>query len=648
MDQEGFASRATLTVENIGGIDETEIELVEGVNVLSGENATNRTSLLQALMCVLGSDEFSLKGHADRGRVELALDGERYTRDISREGDRVVTSGSPYVADSELADLFAFFLRSNPARTTIRTNGDLRELVMEPVDTEAIEAQIEQLMAEKESLDEELSELNQLKQTLPSLEQRRAQLQNEIDTKRERYAELSDRIDQLDADAEETRAKENELDGKLSTLRETRSELATVRQEIETQRESLDSLRRTRSDITSELSETETVAEERLSTIDGEIDRLRSKKQRLESAVNDVQSIVQFNEEQLRTATAVDGLGEEDRRREDDITEELLGESEDVVCWTCGSEVTRDDIEATLLRLRDLVSDRMAEIERLDDRIAELADERREISERIDRHAELEERKSRIAAEIERREATLADLTDKRDGLSERIQSLETAVQELEDRDFEEILDLHREANETEFEIDSLESERDELEDEIATIEDRLDREPELESEREKVNEALTEYRTRIDRIEQQVIDNFNSHMGEILSILEYENVERIWIERVEETIRDTPDDRSDHRFSLHIVRRSDSGTTYEDTIDNLSESEREVTGLVFGLAGYLVHKVHETVPFLLVDSLEAIDSNRISELVAYFAEYAEYLVVALLEADARALEDSYTYITSV
>jgi len=29
-----------------------------------------------------------------------------------------------------------------------------------------------------------------------------------------------------------------------------------------------------------------------------------------------------------------------------------------------------------------------------------------------------------------------------------------------------------------------------------------------------------------------------------------------------------------------------------------LSESEREVTGLVFALAGYLVHDVHETVPF--------------------------------------------------
>ncbi len=51
----------------------------------------------------------------------------------------------------------------------------------------------------------------------------------------------------------------------------------------------------------------------------------------------------------------------------------------------------------------------------------------------------------------------------------------------------------------------------------------------------------------------------------------------------------------------------------YEDTLRHLSESEREVTGFVFALAGYLVHDVHEQVPFMLLDSLEAIDSDRIA-----------------------------------
>lgn len=68
---------------------------------------------------------------------------------------------------------------------------------------------------------------------------------------------------------------------------------------------------------------------------------------------------------------------------------------------------------------------------------------------------------------------------------------------------------------------------------------------------------------------------------------------------------------------------------------DHLSESEREVTGLTFALAGYLVHDVHETVPFMLLDSLEAIDSNRLADLVTHFSEYVQFLVVALLPEDA-------------
>jgi hypothetical protein len=44
----------------------------------------------------------------------------------------------------------------------------------------------------------------------------------------------------------------------------------------------------------------------------------------------------------------------------------------------------------------------------------------------------------------------------------------------------------------------------------------------------------------------------------------------------------------------------------------------------------------------MLLDSLEAIDSERIGALVEYVAEYAPYLVVALLPEDAEALAENY------
>jgi hypothetical protein len=92
----------------------------------------------------------------------------------------------------------------------------------------------------------------------------------------------------------------------------------------------------------------------------------------------------------------------------------------------------------------------------------------------------------------------------------------------------------------------------------------------------------------------------------------------------------------------LHVVRETSDGAVYEDTIDHLSESEREVVGLIVALAGYLVHEVADEVPMMLLDSLEAIDADRIARLVEYFAEQSSFLVVALLPEDAQALPDSY------
>ena len=154
--------------------------------------------------------------------------------------------------------------------------------------------------------------------------------------------------------------------------------------------------------------------------------------------------------------------------------------------------------------------------------------------------------------------------------------------------------------------------------------------------------------RTKIERIEQQAIEEFNEHMEMMLETLEYDNLARIWLERTETEVREGRRKRTKGVFDLHIIRQTDSRATYEDRVENLSESEREVTRLVFALAGYLAHEVHETVPFMLLDSLEAIDSERIETLVEYLAEYSEYLVVALLPEDAQEIGDDYRQITEI
>jgi chromosome segregation ATPase len=210
------------------------------------------------------------------------------------------------------------------------------------------------------------------------------------------------------------------------------------------------------------------------------------------------------------------------------------------------------------------------------------------------------------------------------------------------------LLDLHKRANQLEFELGRLQREREEIDDEIDSVEARLTEREQLDAQREEIKSELTDLRGRIERIEEQAIDEFNAHMETVLELLDYANIARIWLERRETQVREGRRKVTKSVFDLHVIRSTESGATYEDTIAHLSESEREVTGLVFALAGYLAHDLHESMPVMLLDSLETIDSDRIAALISYFGDYADYVVVALLPEDAGALEEKHERITEI
>ena len=204
MDTELLGQPASLEVRNVGGIDGTTVSFDPGITILTGRNATNRTSLLRSIMAVMGSDDASLKADADEGRVELTVGNERYVRTFTRSNDTVTAGGEPFLDDPELADLFAFLLESNEARRSVAMSEDLRELIMRPVDTEAIQAEVRELEREKSRIDDELDDLDDLKGDLPALERKRSRLEDDIEAKREELAAKEADIEALDADLDET------------------------------------------------------------------------------------------------------------------------------------------------------------------------------------------------------------------------------------------------------------------------------------------------------------------------------------------------------------------------------------------------------------------------------------------------------------
>jgi chromosome segregation ATPase len=632
-------------VRNIGGIEETEVDLTPGVNVLTGRNATNRTSLLQAIMAALGSENATLKGDAEEGSVELQIGNDRYSRELVRRNGTVIADGEPYLDDPLLADLFAFLLESNDARRAVERTDDLRELIMRPVDTEAIQEEIEQLSEERRRIDQKLEELSELEDELPGLRDKKADLESRIGEKRAELEEKESEIADLDEDVGETRREKEDLEERLEELRDTRSALEDVRFDIETQRESIEALRDELDEYEDERSELDDSPAGRIEELESEIRRLRNRRQTVESRKNRLESIIQFNEDMLEGTNEdlLDSLGDGD---EGSVTDRLVENR--VTCWTCGTEVEEDSIRETVETLRGLRAEFIEERDDLQAEIDELQNERQELEETQRQRDRVERGIERTEREIEDREDSIESLEDRREELQDRIEELEDEVQELEQEDYSEVLDLHREANQLEFELGRLQNDLENVEDEIGQTEQRLDEREDLEDRREEVAADLEDRRTRIERIETEAIEQFNSHMEELLDMLGYANLERIWIERSEREVREGRRKVNKTVFDLHVVRRAESGSVYEDTVDHLSESEREVTGLVFALAGYLAHDVYEQVPFMLLDSLEAIDSDRIAALIDYIRDYADYLVVALLPEDASALSDDYTRVTDI
>jgi len=638
--------------ENIGGIDETEVTLHRGITALTGRNATNRTSLLQAVMAALGSDDASLKADADDGRAALEVGDETYERTLHRRNGTVVTEGEPYLEDSELADLFAFLLEDNEARRAVARGDDLRDIIMRPVDTAAIREEISRTEQEKRDVDQRLSKLENLSAKLPDLEQKRTRLSGEIEELREELAEAEERVEAAEAGVEETREEKDELDAKLDELQETRSELERVRRRIDTERESIDALEDERDELAGELEDAPDRPDEEMDRLEAEITRLQNEKEELTAEISQLQSTIQFNEEMLESAegpvdTGGSGSGAGDGG---DVTDQLLPDSnsETVECWTCGSSVARDQIATTVEQLQSTRQERLDERSELSTALREARSELSDLRDRRDEHERTRKKLDGVEEEIEERTERVEQYEERRSELTDEIAALEAEVERLEDDVQDELLDQHKEVNELEFELERVEEEREDVEEEIASIEERLDEREELEERREAIADELTELRTRIDRIEADAVDAFNEHMEQVLDVLGYENLDRIWIERTEREVREGRRKVEKSSFDLKIVRSTDSGAAYEDDIDHLSESEREVTGLVFALAGYLVHDVHETVPFMLLDSLEAIDSARIADLIEYFRDHVPYLTVALLEEDAAALEAPHERVTEI
>jgi chromosome segregation ATPase len=637
-------------VANLGGINATEAQLERGINVLVGENATNRTSFLHAVGAALSGHDATLKGDADEGEVEVTFGEQTYQYSVSRDETGIIQSSMPYLEaedQSEYAELFAYLFENNSAREAIRRNSGLYDVIMGPVDTAAIEQEIERTKQRRDTKQRRLEEVTTQLDELPGLYERRDDVEEEITSVTDSLEATREEMEQAQGSVDASETQAAAVDQKLETLRTKRADLADVESQIETTTERISTLEANRDDYEAELAEL-SIDDDELANLEAELGDLRDQVSRKESMMNELQNIIQFNQDMLEEETVDDDLfaalqaGTDQYETESSPTDQLVaGGDEQVTCWTCGNPTEEGNIAETITRIRAVHEDLFGERRRLNERIDELETRRSDLEADRARRETLREKVDEADAELTRRRRTLDQLETQREALTAEVDELEATVDHLQEKQNSRILDLQKEVSDLEYELERLRENHDEVTERIETVESLQDEREQLTQDIEKLRDDLAHLRSRIEVLETQTVEEFNEHMDEVLAILEYANLDRIWLEQTTTETRDGRKTVEQTEYALHVARTTADGTVYQDRVEHLSESEREVTGLVFALAGYLVHDVHETLPVILFDSLEALDSRRIARLLEYFEQFADILVAALLPEDAEELAQS-------
>ena len=655
----------SVKIKNIGGIKQAVAELPPSVTVLTGRNATNRTSFLQGLMAAMGStaSQITLKSDTDEGQATVRLDGETYTRTLKRTGDTVVMEGNPYTKEAELLDLYAFLLKENPLRQTIEQNGDLHSVLMRPIDTDEIEAELQHIRGKKQDLETELEQLTQYKQQLPKLEEQRTKLGNELEELRTKETELQEQKESLEAQFDDTatdqkpkqvqdleeqltvqRTEKHESERKLNQQQKLRdaaiddlesadkpdidkAELRAERDQLETERdrlsEQIDTLRSQQEEITAGMEAARTLQDSTVS---------------IEQAIGQLDVDIDIPDGPLTA---------EESTEQEDLTEALV-EGEQIRCLACGNRVSTDTVDAVINQYQGINTTFRKQIRALESEQQDVQSQLKKIESQLDQWERAEDRlteakrqKQRAEEKIETYDQQLEEATE---AVEEIKSELEAAREEAASGPDEELRSEHAtvedELIDTEVNIRQTEAELEDIESKIEKFGTELETEEKLRDKRDDVVAEIETLQSRVQNTERELVEEFNQTIETVLDLLGYKNIERIWIDRKRKDVKVGRQTEEQTVFDLNIVREGTDGV-YADELQHLSESERSVTGLVVALTGYIVHDVAEICPLMVLDSVEMIDSERIAQLVEYFADETEYLVTALLPEDSAEVTDA-------
>lgn len=649
------SNNLVLEVENVGGIEADVVEISPGITALSGENTTNRTSLMNSMMAALGSDEVQIRTGADGGYVCLEYDGDVYRREVEPTETGSVWSGEGVADNIRKMQLFSFLLRENDLRDAVMKNEGLYDLVMEPVDTQEIESEIEELKQRRSRIEEREEGLKDKRNKIQELKQEIETKKSEKEDFEQKLSDVESEIDEIDEqDTQNDKLEESrDLNSQIKDLSDKASkiedEIEVLEERLSNREEELEELKSTDFEDPDELREEVSELKSDISDIEDEISDLESDKRKLtpfrtflSQLTGDDTSPSEINRVFGKYTDEV----QESNEQNSDPTAALLADSDSTQCILCGGDVEADHYQQLNSKVHSAISEITSKIEELSEEADSLRDKKKDMEEAIadirqnqGRIDDLESEMTEIESDIQSKRDELEDVTDQKESVEQELDDIQDEVVEDTEDKTSELRELEREKTQLEIDIEDAAKTIESNEEKISELKSEIDEiEAEVEEAKPEIKTQLEELRGKVEAIESAIVEEFNSTMEEIIDRLGYDKIERVWIERKVKEVKEGRSKREKTFFDLNIARNVD-GVTTNEVIDNLSESEQTVTSLVFAFSGYLVHDVDDEFPIMMLDSVEMIDAQRLESLLDYMGDRVEYLVTTTLPEDTEVMD---------
>lgn len=579
-------------IENIGGIQSGEAQLEPGLNVVQGSNFEGKSSFMASIRTVMGTTGMYEAVHPltegkDEGKVTLDTGVNTHSVTLKRESANMVSLiGEPYLTnerDRVCAELFAFMGEENPVRAAVRNQEDLTDYLQAPLDIEDIDAQIRDLKNERMDVKQDLKSAERSVEKVSSLEDEIESLEEELET-------LQDKRDELAAEVVDTPASDSVSD----ELGEKQGRLGTIENSIDREQSKLE---RKQATLDEKRGELEQLSIPEGPEVEADLDEKRERVNSISLKIDLLEDLYRANqqvidENEIELVTAVERSIEEDT----------------IDCWVCGNETTADTMEERLQSYRTQIKELRDERSSIQADVDAIEKERRKVEKQQRKKDRLEETVGDLTADIANLEAELDQSRKQRADLAEEVAELrEEALEEEEDLN-EELTNVKASISTTEATLDDTRGRLEQHREEAALVED-------LEAESEELDQRIEEVRTRKREKQRQLKSEFSNALEDVIDTFApgFDGGHLV-----------LKTDSNDNVTELELNIARDGNST---TVDNLSEGERELIGIVTAIAGYRTFNVADRVPLILIDGVGQLTSGNLRNLVNYLSDSSEFLV---------------------